>query len=465
MSANHPKHRDGDNYIHLHPRRLPIDPTQLFVLRRLAVKAISQQPSRSLSTLQPRATRVTTLKPTLLRSFHQSRVYFAEQENKPEEASHVEAETSGETVTSEQPASAQDAVSESTGTTGGHSEPVENDSGPALNTSSYDANAMPSYTSTGATESHETQREPAQPQHSDNDSFASQAQDLATSAAQTAQSAAGSVSQAARAAYDSTVDRSTRQQRPRRDDYRENQNSGRPREEYSSESRSTDRARSDAPPSRICYIGNLFFEVTAPQLEAELSQFGAIANSRIVTDARGLSKGFGYVEFEDQNSADRAVREQDRKVFQGRRMAVQYHVRKERTDTSASREYRQEGSNAGSNFGRQSRAPTPPSKTLFIGNMSYQMSDRDLNDLFREISNVLDVRVAIDRRSGQPRGFAHADFVDVASAEKGKEVLETKVIYGRQLKIDFSSGSSGSVGRSMGESGGSDEGEQREQRY
>ncbi len=30
MSANHPKHRDGDNYIHLHPRRLPIDPTQLY---------------------------------------------------------------------------------------------------------------------------------------------------------------------------------------------------------------------------------------------------------------------------------------------------------------------------------------------------------------------------------------------------------------------------------------------------
>ncbi|KAK0776447.1 hypothetical protein LTR75_010857 [Friedmanniomyces endolithicus] len=425
-----------------------------------------------------RATRVTTLKPTLLRSFHQSRLYFAEQENKSEEASPVDAQTSSETVTtepsaaehniletSEQPASAQDAVSESTGTTGGHSEPVENDSGPALNTSSYDANAMPSYTSTGVTESHETQREPAQPQHSDNDSFASQAQDLATSAAQTAQSAASSVSQAARAAYDSTVDRSTRQQRPRRDDFRENQNSGRPRENYSSDSRSTDRARSDAPPSRICYIGNLFFEVTAPQLEAELSQFGAVANSRIVTDARGLSKGFGYVEFEDQNSADRAVREQDRKVFQGRRMAVQYHVRKERTDTSASSESRQGGSNSGTSFGRQSRAPTPPSKTLFIGNMSYQMSDRDLNDLFREISNVLDVRVAIDRRSGQPRGFAHADFVDVASAEKGKEVLETKVIYGRQLKIDFSSGSSGSGGRSTGESGGSSEGEQREQRY
>lgn len=51
---------------------------------------------------------------------------------------------------------------------------------------------------------------------------------------------------------------------------------------------------------------------------------------------------------------------------------------------------------------------------------------------------MLDVRVAIDRRSGQPRGFAHADFIDVASAEKAKEFLGNKVVYGRQLRVDFS---------------------------
>lgn len=79
-----------------------------------------------------------------------------------------------------------------------------------------------------------------------------------------------------------------------------------------------------------------------------------------------------------------------------------------------------------------------PSKTLFIGNMSFEMSDKDLNDLFRDIRNVMDVRVAIDRRTGQPRGFAHADFVDVQSATKAREVLKEKVIYGRQLRVDFS---------------------------
>ena len=56
---------------------------------------------------------------------------------------------------------------------------------------------------------------------------------------------------------------------------------------------------------------------------------------------------------------------------------------------------------------------------------------------------MLDVRVAIDRRSGQPRGFAHADFIDVQSAERAKEHLEKKEVYGRRLKVDFSSSSAG----------------------
>jgi nucleolin len=89
---------------------------------------------------------------------------------------------------------------------------------------------------------------------------------------------------------------------------------------------------------------------------------------------------------------------------------------------------------------QRSATPNPPSKTLFIGNLAFEMSDADLNKLFRDIRNVIDVRVAIDRRTGQPRGFAHADFVDVDSAVKGLEQLVGKEIYGRKLRVDFSAG-------------------------
>lgn len=173
--------------------------------------------------------------------------------------------------------------------------------------------------------------------------------------------------------------------------------------------------------SKILYIGNLFFEVKAQELEREFSRFGPVANCKIVTDPKGFSKGFGYIEFENVNDAAAAIEGLNQQSFQGRRLAVQYHVRREPRNST-----------------HQSRPTNPPSKTLFIGNMSFEMSDKDLNDAFRNIRNVIDIRVAIDRRSGQPRGFAHADFIDVASAEEAKKTLENKTIFGRQLRVDYS---------------------------
>ena len=78
-----------------------------------------------------------------------------------------------------------------------------------------------------------------------------------------------------------------------------------------------------------------------------------------------------------------------------------------------------------------------PSRTLYIGNMSYEMTDQDLNELFRDVKNVLDVRVAIDRRTGQPRGYAHADFLNVDSATAAAEHLMNKSYYGRKLRVDY----------------------------
>ncbi|KAH7372365.1 RNA binding domain-containing protein [Pyrenochaeta sp. MPI-SDFR-AT-0127] len=183
--------------------------------------------------------------------------------------------------------------------------------------------------------------------------------------------------------------------------------------------------REDSPtePNNTLYIGNLYYEVTGDQLKRVFSRFGEVDSVKIIYDNRGLSRGFGYVEFKNISDAQAAVDNLDTQVFEGRNLVVQFHRAKSNSKT---------------------RGPSgifeanTPSKTLFIGNMSFEMSDKDLNDLFRDIRNVMDVRVAIDRRTGQPRGFAHADFIDVASATRARELLKEKVIYGRQLRVDFS---------------------------
>ena len=153
---------------------------------------------------------------------------------------------------------------------------------------------------------------------------------------------------------------------------------------------------------------------------------------------------FGYVEYSNLEDAQNAISNLDQQIFEGRNLIVQPHVQKERPRRTF-----------------ESKEPSAPSKTLFIGNMSFNMTDKDLNDLFRDIRNVVDVRVAIDRRTGQPRGFAHADFVDTASAVKAFELLQGKSFHGRELRLDYSQSAS-ATGR--GDRGDRNGGERRERR-
>ncbi|APA13492.1 hypothetical protein sscle_11g082620 [Sclerotinia sclerotiorum 1980 UF-70] len=187
-------------------------------------------------------------------------------------------------------------------------------------------------------------------------------------------------------------------------------------------------------PNNGIYIGNLLFDITEEDLKKEFEHFGTITDVRVTRDARGLSKGFAYIDFADVQSATAAIEEKNQTIFEGRRLIVNYV-----------------------NQTPKIRDQNPPSKCLFIGNLAFEMSDADLNSLFREVRNVIDVRVAIDRRTGQPRGFAHADFVDVDSAMKALEQLQGKEVFNRRLRVDYSVGeknaSSGRGERGFGNRG------------
>ncbi|KAK2758707.1 hypothetical protein FQN54_003397 [Arachnomyces sp. PD_36] len=173
-----------------------------------------------------------------------------------------------------------------------------------------------------------------------------------------------------------------------------------------------------AEPNETVYIGNLFFDITAEDLKEAFKDFGVVQTAKVIHDNRGLSRGFAYVTFDSADSAAKAIEGMHLQVFEGRRLTVQYSANKLQRDTIPPRH--------------------PPSKTLFIGNMSFEMTDTDLNTLFKDIRNVIDVRVAVDRRTGTPRGFAHADFVDTESAMEAYEALKGKSPYGRKLRLDYS---------------------------
>lgn len=90
-----------------------------------------------------------------------------------------------------------------------------------------------------------------------------------------------------------------------------------------------------------------------------------------------------------------------------------------------------------SNTTYRSMAEAKPSKTLYIGNVPYELTDQDLQDLFEDIHGITDVRIPVDRRTGLPRGFGHIDFADQSNATHAKEVLSRKAPYGRKLVVSF----------------------------
>ncbi|OQE13310.1 hypothetical protein PENFLA_c050G08509 [Penicillium flavigenum] len=167
-------------------------------------------------------------------------------------------------------------------------------------------------------------------------------------------------------------------------------------------------------PKTTLYVGNLFFDVTAEDLRKHFEKYGAVENALIVHDARGLSKGFGYVTFSTVEEATQAITQQHGGILEGREVVVQF-----------------------SNTTYRAMADTKPSKTVYIGNLPYELTDQDLQDLLADLQGVTDVRIPVDRRTGLPRGFAHIDFIEQSNATHGKELLSRKEPYGRKLAVSF----------------------------
>jgi len=71
------------------------------------------------------------------------------------------------------------------------------------------------------------------------------------------------------------------------------------------------------------YVGNLPYEVGTDELRTHFSQAGTVVDAVVITDKRtGRSKGFGFVEFEKEEEAKKAIEMFNSQDFQGRALVV-----------------------------------------------------------------------------------------------------------------------------------------------
>ena len=71
------------------------------------------------------------------------------------------------------------------------------------------------------------------------------------------------------------------------------------------------------------YVGNLPYSVTDEQLGQMFAQFGQVSSAVVIKfKDTGRSKGFGFVEFDKDEEADKAIEEMNGKEIEGRNLVV-----------------------------------------------------------------------------------------------------------------------------------------------
>ncbi|XP_019498103.1 PREDICTED: polyadenylate-binding protein 1 isoform X2 [Hipposideros armiger] len=170
------------------------------------------------------------------------------------------------------------------------------------------------------------------------------------------------------------------------------------------------------PSLRKSGVGNIFIKnldksIDNKALYDTFSAFGNILSCKVVCDENG-SKGYGFVHFETQEAAERAIEKMngmllnDRKVFVGR-----FKSRKERE----------------AELGARAKEFT----NVYIKNFGEDMDDERLKDLF---GPALSVKVMTDE-SGKSKGFGFVSFERHEDAQKAVDEMNGKELNGKQIYV------------------------------
>jgi len=74
--------------------------------------------------------------------------------------------------------------------------------------------------------------------------------------------------------------------------------------------------------------------------------------------------------------------------------------------------------------------------SIYVGNLSYEVNQEDLNEVFAEYGTIKRVHVPSDRETGRPRGFAFVEMESEANEDKAIEALDGAEWMNRPLKVN-----------------------------
>lgn len=176
--------------------------------------------------------------------------------------------------------------------------------------------------------------------------------------------------------------------------------------------------------SRRVYVGNLSWDVTWSDLKDHMRTAGDVRRADVICEHNGRSKGCGIVEFETENGAQQAIETLNHTELRGRTI----FVREDREGSGS------EGK--GGNRPRHDGAPNHTSNnSVYVWNLSYDVSWQDLKDHMRKAGNVDQATILTGSDGSTSIGCGIVVYQSARDAARAIRELQESDLKGRPMRL------------------------------
>lgn len=176
-------------------------------------------------------------------------------------------------------------------------------------------------------------------------------------------------------------------------------------------------------PNTTVYVKNLNFSTTEEVLKKHFTKAGPV-HSVLIAKRRGLSQGYGFVQFIKQSDAQKALREMQDSLLEEKNLQIKLSEKTLATPVKSARMMH--------DIGEQH------SSKILVKNIPFEATRKEIRQLFATFGELKSVRLPNKPASQDHRGFGFVDFVTREEAKKAFEALcHSTHLYGRRLVLEW----------------------------
>jgi len=188
---------------------------------------------------------------------------------------------------------------------------------------------------------------------------------------------------------------------------------------------------------KIIFIKNLNFSTKENALKKFFKSNGYLVKKvKIATHQKNekeVSSGFGFIEFENEQSAIDSIKSLQGKILDGHCIKLSLaKISEEKTENKFLNQKRKKETEL-NNADYEDESIT--NNKLLVKNLAFESNKEELRKLFKNYGEVKQLRIP-SKLDGTHRGFAFVEFISHDEAKNAFQSLQNTHFYGRKLVIE-----------------------------